>query len=456
MSEPTAGDGEPALRRFLATGLVWSGGGLAVAVAMAFAVNALAARLLTVEGLAAFLLLVSIGQSFGSAAELGLPPLVVRALSEDPEQEGPRFLGHAWVLVAVAVLAITALGAVAGRPVAAWATEQPAVVELAPWVGALIAVRALERLAGDSYRGLRDIPRAVVYGNVAWQLAGAVLLGVLLLLGLRQLPHLAVGGYAAAGLAGALLAAFGLRRTWPRRPWTALGGAAGPMLRESWPLIGHRSMFLVLQQAPLWVVGALLAAAPTADYGLAQRVVTVIGFPLLMVNQVVPPLINRGAVHHPQRLERTLRTTATLAAIPAAAVLLSLVVFGVPIISIAFGQTYVGAATPLAILSIGQLTNVLAGSCGPVLTQTGHQRVLWRITVSVTIGTVAAAALAARPFGVVGVATASTLGLVVQNLAMVWAAHRLVGIRTWVGRAGLSTLGDELRRLRTQLAARRG
>lgn len=433
------------LRRFLAGGLVWSGVGLALTVVLAFAVNAIATRLLSVDNVAAFLLLISIGQSLGSAAELGLPPLVVRELAEDPDEGGPRYLGHAWVLVTAAAAVVSVGALVLARPAASALTSQPAVIELAPWVGVLIAIRALERLAGDSFRGLRDIPRAVVLGNIGTQLGAAVLLGVLLLADLRD-PDLALGAYAAAGALTALVAAVGLRHTWSSPPWAGVRPAASPMLRESWPLIGHRAMFLVLQQAPLWVVGALLTAGPTADYGLAQRVVTLIGFPLLMVNQVVPPLINRGAVERPRRLERTLRGTATLAAIPAGAVLLTLVVAGRPIVRLAFGAAFTDAAVPLALLSIGYLANVLAGSCGPVLTQTGHQRALFRITAIVTVATIAGAAAVARPFGTAGVAAVSSLGLVAQNVAMVHAVRRLVGIRTYVGRTAVGDVLDEVRR----------
>lgn len=434
------------LRRYLTGGLAWSGIGLVFSVVLAFAVNAFAARILSTDNLAAFLLLVSLGQTLGVVVELGLPPLVVRELAERSSPSPSVYLSHAWWAVGATGVLVSVAAIVLASPVAGVLTDQPAVTALAPWVGALVAVRGYERLAGDSYRGLRDIPRAVGFGNVGTQLVGAVLLATLLFTGASD-PDLVIGAYAAGGLVTAVVALVGLRSRMASTSVTRARSAIPGMLAESWPLIGHRGMFLVLQQAPLWIVGGFLAAGPTANYGLAQRIVTLIGFPLLIVNQVVPPLISRGALEEPRRLERTLRATATAAAVPAALVLGGLVVAGRPLLSVFFGAQYVEAAVPLAVLSIGQLANVMAGSCGPALTQTGHQRALWRITGVVTVVTLVVAAMVATPFGATGVAVVAAMGLIAQNVWMVVAVRRLVGLRTYVGLTALRDGLGELRRL---------
>jgi O-antigen/teichoic acid export membrane protein len=424
------------LRRFLSGGLLWAGAGLVVAVLLALAVNGLAARLLSTDDLAAFLLLVSLGQTLGVLVELGLPPLVTRELAGRGGHAGRVFLSSAWVLVGIAAVLAVGLGWLAGRPLAAWLTDQDAVVRLAPWIGLVVAGRGLERLAGDSFRGLHDIRAATVFGSVWTQALAAAGLLVLLLAGTSD-GSLAVLVYGIAGLTVAPVTLW-LLRAHLARPALRLARARA-MLRESWPLIGHRGLFLLLQQAPLWVVAASLPAGPTAEFGLALRVVSVISFPLLIVNQVVPPVVARywesGQL---RRLERALRVTATVAAVPAVVVLGAFIFAGRTLLTLGFGSSYAGAAGVLAVLSVGYLVNVLAGSCGPVLTQTGHQRTLLAITAAATTGMLTLAAAVAEPSGAIGVAAVAAGGLVVQNVAMVLAVRRLVGIRTYVGPGAVS------------------
>lgn len=430
-------DAPAALKGFLVTGTSWALVGMLAGLVGAFAVNALGARLLPPGPFGTFLLVVSAAQALGVIGELGLPPLVTRELARSERGldagTGPRWLTGALVLAAVACVALAAAGWLLGPPLADRVfADHPGLGAVAGLLGLVVAARVGERLLPDAFRGLRDIRRATIYGPAWTQVLAAVGLAVLLATtGAASLTQVVVL-YGGVGVLGAALAAWRLRDVVAPlatvdRPLVAR------MLREGWPVAGHRALLVVVQQADLWLVGALLLAEDTARYGAALRLVLLVSVPLLVVNQVVPPLVAAMTeTGETRRLERALRVTATLAGAPALAILLTFAVAGAPLLTLVYGPFYADAAPILTILSLGHLVNVWAGSCGIVLVQTGHQRVL--LTTSAVAGAVlvVGAAAAARPFGTIGVAVAASLAQVVQNVLMVRAVRRRVGVRTTV------------------------
>lgn len=437
--------GDEGLGRFLVGGTAWAGAGLAAAVVLAFGVNAVAARLLSEAHLGAFLLMVSITQAVSVWAEVGQPGLIAREiagrLGADPKAAA-QYVSRVLVLVAVATAVIAAVAAVAGRTLADIFFGDPAITAVFGLLGLLVLGRAGERTFGDIFRGQYDIRLATVFGTVWGQAAAAAALGALLLFQGNvsgQTAVLTYGAAVATVVPAALLVLHG------RMPRVGLPRSGyGENLREGWPLIGYRSLAMVLEQAPLWIVAAVAGATGAAPFGLALRVVTAVAIPLTVVNQVVPPVVARlYSTGELAKLERAVRATATFAASGAVVLVAVFVAFGEPIIEIAFGAQYVAEATPLLIiLSIGQLGAVWAGSCAIVLIQIGHQRTLMAITGVTMIIELAAATVAAHTFGTVGVALVAAGGMIAKNIAIVVAVHRRTGIRTDVS---VPTLVKEVR-----------
>jgi O-antigen/teichoic acid export membrane protein len=102
-----------------------------------------------------------------------------------------------------------------------------------------------------------------------------------------------------------------------------------------------------------------------------------------------------------------------------------------PVMSGAFGSSYATGAALLVILTLGQLANALAGSCGVVLLMSGHVRPLVAISVTTSIISVIAGVYCGEAFGAVGVATAFSAGLIVQNVAMGAVTRYLTGLKTY-------------------------
>jgi O-antigen/teichoic acid export membrane protein len=124
------------------------------------------------------------------------------------------------------------------------------------------------------------------------------------------------------------------------------------------------------------------------------------------------------------------RAAATLAGIPAMLALSGFVLFSGPVLELVYGDYYRAGAVVLVLLSVGKVVNVWAGSCGIVLTMTGHQSTLLVITLLSGLLTVAGAAWAVRDYGAEGVAVVTSAALALQNLLMLIYARRKAGIWT--------------------------
>jgi O-antigen/teichoic acid export membrane protein len=112
--------------------------------------------------------------------------------------------------------------------------------------------------------------------------------------------------------------------------------------------------------------------------------------------------------------------------------------FASPILGLVYGNYYREGAVVLALLSIGLLANVCAGSCGITLAYTGHQKMLMVITIAVSTATLIAMLATVEPYGIVGVAMSRSAGLVVQNAIMLLVVKRKTGMWTHVGFKGIS------------------
>lgn len=423
------------LRSFVTAGMIWAFLGMAATIVFGLGFNAVAARALEPTAFGALVLIISVTQAAAVVGELGLPPIVTRfvaaRIGTSDDDAVASAVQTALLLTTASCIGISLVLWWPGRPLFARAFENALFVDALAVAGLPVAARAYERLLSDAFRGAHDLRAASIFGG-AWNqvMAFLVLAAAWLIVGDVSLQTTVIiyGGAGTAAVAAAVPMLHRRLRLGRSRTW--MGRA---LLEESWPVLVNRGMYIVIGQADLWVVGAFLPSDRAAIYGVALRVVLVIIAPLMIVNQVVPPVISRlSSQGERTRLERALRVTATVGAVPALVALIVLAAAGAPLLGLVFGDFYREAYLVLVILALGQAVNALAGSAGVTLTQTGNQRSL--MTISLVSGglMVTSAVLAVERFGIVGVAWAATGGLVLQNLAMVVVLRRRAGLRTYI------------------------
>jgi O-antigen/teichoic acid export membrane protein len=437
----SAADGDilPSLKRRLVSGGAWALGGRVAQALTALATNGLLARLLSPQELGAYFLafsLVMLGSTVGS---LGANYAVVRFVAESMGLNQFGRARHAVsVMCVVGVLGALGTGCLyllSGDVLANKLFHAPALAAVTGLLAGWIVVTALQSLLAGTFRGFHDIRLATAFGGF---LTGLLLTGFLALLWVFEgRADLATVMLLAAGssLTSVLLAGWLLQSKVSSLP---RGGDQKRMslseaLHVSWPLFVTGLTFYILTQADLWIIGAFRPQEDVAVYGAASRMVVLVAMPLQIVNLIVPPFISEMYFQGKKRqLENTLRTTATLAGIPAFLLLLTFILLGGPILGLVYGNHYQTGAVVLALLSCGHLANVWSGSAGLLLNMTGHQYPSMVITLFSAILVSAVALTTVHYLGIVGVAAGSALGLVSQNLMLVIYGRRVVSVKTYV------------------------
>src|SRR5262249_23944493 len=98
------------------------------------------------------------------------------------------------------------------------------------------------------------------------------------------------------------------------------------------------SSFFVGTGVDLWVIASFEPTDQVALYGSAAKLLFLVATPFIIITQVVPPII--AQLYEQRRLkelESALRSTATLAGLPAAAVLIFMMVFGSWLLTAVYG-----------------------------------------------------------------------------------------------------------------------
>jgi O-antigen/teichoic acid export membrane protein len=213
----------------------------------------------------------------------------------------------------------------------------------------------------------------------------------------------------------------------------------GATLSVAWPLLIANLTHFAVTQADVWILGAFCPQEELAVYGAAARLMSIIVMPLMLLNAVVPPIIAELHVQGKKAaMETTLRSTAAIAGFPAFITLLAFIFFGKPILTLVYGGFYAKGAVVLAILSLGQLVNVWAGSCGITLMMTGNQTSRMAIALASALLAIGGGLWAVQSHGMVGVAIAAAFTMMCQNVAMVLFVKSKVGVWTHASFNGVS------------------
>jgi O-antigen/teichoic acid export membrane protein len=428
------------LRRRLLSGAAWALAGKATNVVLGLAVSALLARLLSPSDMGAYFLAFSVVTVAAMTARMGLENAVVKVVAENLGRLhltlARRALEPVYILTAVGGLLVGALLSFGVGPVlAAGAFESPSLARVVPLLGLWVLALAFQIVLAEIFRGLHDIRWATILGPTATTVLSALAFTILwVAVGRVGLPVVVVISAGAAGLT-AIAAAILLQR----RVRTLQGGPDRSVpirvvFKESWPLLVTNAAAIVATQVDLWVVGAFRPDSEVAIYGAAARVVLLVSISLTIANQVLPPIIGElNAQGQVERLQKILRSAATIAGLPALAILAVFVFFGGPLLELVFGPHYRAGALVLAILSLGRCVGVYVGACEFTLIMTGNQRTIAVIT-AVTALVLAFGALAVVDrYGLVGVAIISSATVGVQQFVMLLATRSQTGIWTHAG-----------------------
>lgn len=441
MSQAVSIESNVSIKKYFLKGGAWAFGGRVLTALMGLALSAMLARMLSPGDMGAYFLAFNIATFLAIFARMGLENTLLRFISEAMGRKQPgraRAVIKKGILLAFLGAAVVGVGFYAGLGgwLAKYLFHSMVLGAVVGFIAIWIILLAFQSLFAEIFRGFQDIRAAVLFGGLLTAGGTTVMVALywFIIAGHLTLNQV-LPWVLAAGAINIALAIWVLKPKFhvlaPSRTETV---SYRELADHSWPLLFSTLTFAIMAQSDLWILAAFRSDQEVAIYGAATRLVAMTGMVLAIVNAVVPPLIARLNVQNQkERLERILRTTATLAAIPALMALLVFTFFGDEVLGLLFGAYYRSGATILVILSVGQAVSVCVGSCGITLMMMGHQRTLLIISIVSALVSVSSGFIWVQMYGATGVAMATTVAMVLQQILMLFFARYRCEIWTHAG-----------------------
>lgn len=333
------------------------------------------------------------------------------------------FRGGTLTGIAVAVLAITAERSV---------LHAQGELAHALLIGAIVVPLMTLRLIGAS--ALRAfgaiivsmLPERILRDSVAF-----LILAVLVLGGIA--PPDAVTAMAATLVTAIITVLFIQRFLTGRRP-TELVSAAPCYAIRDWlrPAVSLTLIMLadtIMSRAGILIIGLRNDTLGAGIFAVAFSLAQLVALPRMALSALFAPTVSalyaRGDM---VALQRLIARSAALSLAFTLVVALPLIA-GAPILLPWFGPQFVTAGPVLIVLVLGQLAAAAAGPQQHLFTMTGHERQGAALMAAAAAATILGAALLMIPFGMMGVAVATTLSMIGWNIGMAIFLSRRLQLR---------------------------
>jgi O-antigen/teichoic acid export membrane protein len=195
------------------------------------------------------------------------------------------------------------------------------------------------------------------------------------------------------------------------------------------------------------IVSTFLGPVAAGAYFVADRTANLLSFLLLAINMVTAPLISKH--HHsgrPEMVRLIVALSGIVGGLSAFCGLLFLAFLGAEILSL-FDPSYIDYLPVLFILAFGQFIRTATGPSGLLLMMSGYERVNLILLVTIGPASVALQILGGLYFGPIGVASATTGGIICIRCATAIYAWRVLDIDS----TGVSMVVHSLRNWRRVL-----
>lgn len=296
---------------------------------------------------------------------------------------------------------------------------------------ALLPLQVLILLRRGSVQGIGRVIEAQVPGMLA--LPGVFLVMVVLLASLAEVsPGKAICIQILASFLALLLGTHIRRKYLPIEVKVAEPSYfPRQWFRSALPLMFMGVAGIVNQRLSTVMTGTMLGPEAAGILDVAIKGSTVVTFVLMSVNMPLAPavaeLYSKGEKERLQRLVTKCARVALVASLPVA---LALIIFAHRVLSF-FGKDFVAGDLALAILALGQLVNVGAGSVAVLLNMTGYE---WDTAKGVGIASVVNFTLnlfLIPLFHIEGAAIANAVSVIVWNVLMAGWVYRRLKIKSF-------------------------
>jgi len=192
----------------------------------------------------------------------------------------------------------------------------------------------------------------------------------------------------------------------------------GSILRISLPMLMTDAMNFLIGQTGVIMLGIFKSEAEVGYYSIAVRLATITAFALSAINSMAAPKFSE--LYHTEKTKELFhiaRKSTKLIFLSTTPILVGLIIFGKPILTILFGKDFAVAYLPMLFLVCGQFVNSVSGSTAIFMNMTGNQNVLRNIIFIAALGNVVLNLMFIRRFGLYGTACAAMISMAGWNIA---------------------------------------
>ncbi len=427
----------PRGRLSLGGAIVWFTISYGGAILGYLAINAFAARLLGTDGFGYFVIAVTVSTLLGQLGLMGVHRGGLREAARmapgDPEVlEGLR---HSVRAVSLVILPATALATSAVTYVVLDAPNAYTRWAVAVGMAVLVYLGGQQKLWANYLRGFGQVRFAsLLEGRSGGMLTSAcqgALLGVVLLLR----PDWGLPGALAAlavGYAIPVVVAWGrVHRIW--RHVDARGSIWRDLVvavRRYWRFASNLLGGFLNSTVEIWLAAFVLTAGQVSQFSAAQRLSVLLVVPLVSLGVVFSPVVSRLVDHDNHRLERLLRTGATMAICLTSVVWLPMLVAPSWLLGLVYGSDFSSAAPVLVLLTLGTFATVWSGMAGTALTMSRHESVVATVQWTAVVLRIVIGVAAAMAFGPVGLGLSAASISAGLSLALWLLTRRRMGLWT--------------------------
>lgn len=390
----------------------------------AFSLQVVIARLLGAEGAGLYFTCLSIIVLTSVVGRAGLDVAMLRFVSSFVARQDWRAAHGVLLKAATCVFVLCLLLGIAlfafSSPLAVSVMSEP---RLAPFLQAmvpgLLGVAMLNVLA-ESLKGAGRVISAMAVSSLFYPSIGLLLIWPLVT---QYGPKGAALSYAIATCLTALLGAW----LWLSGPQVQLRSYEPFPLRHLWRSARHlwvMSIFNVgiLPWGPLILLSLFSAPSEVGIFGAAVRMSILLAFLLQALNSALVPrfahFLEQDQLAKLQDIARRSTLIITMIGLP---IVLVFTLFGSHVMAL-FGPEFRAGGLVLGILTMGRAINIMTGSVGYLLIQTGHERDVRDASITACVLMILTGLLFIPPFGMIGAALAAALAEITTNL---YATYRL-------------------------------
>jgi O-antigen/teichoic acid export membrane protein len=400
-------------------GVVFTGAGTAISIALLFFETMIAARVLDTESYGIYALLLVVVNFLIMIVDFGFVTALTQLIASS---EGFRQVALANTALFFRLLIVIGFSSVfwLGRNLITLQDPSGVLLRYAAFIPLMLLVASLDELLSGVLQGFQayhHMAIAQIIRSVLRLIISAVLL-IVMQFGLLALLSSWIISFLVSSLYQYFVLPLPRRFLWQR-----------PLLREilhfGLPLQGNRLLWFVSGRVDVLLLGVLVGPTGVAYYSVATRIpealVRLAQSYIMVYFPSVTTLLAEGQRHRARvKLDHSLR----LLSFALALVALTAVLFSREIVTLLFSDKYAPSSTAFALLMIALHITVLTTLMGYTLTAAGYPRRSFAQSLVRTVLTTVADLLLIPVLGFVGPALASTIAYYVTNPLCVWLLRR--------------------------------